>query len=791
MHCRIMLVAIATIGLTFGPAEGSSNIVRYVGRLIGNSKDTARKVFSNIDITEYSARYAAAGTYYGQNNTTYLNGAARGTYLPISETRSVVGGASRLTVTYNLFRTVDGVPTQYETYEFKTVFEQRGDDVYAWMSWGLQTRTAPVNGSLFFWNMDMASMFDDGDGRIVRAYMGYDLSDGPDPSAWGKGYGFDEVCLHRTAGCANETLDDNPGDQPLNISDDVRYVAEGASSFGGVDKFTGAIDVDGELVIRNRAGLSLSGSVTGGGDISFEATEPMSGVSDEVSQTESDFMSSSWKLVARNRLLASLTSVTGRIIGARISAASRYTAAICHLRNDGGYATVQFFAPNSAKQQCAALLNLKQCGPDIMGCISVYTINAETSLNASFGGTYRYGDFDLENSSVSDFTGLSLQSTPIATSISGSSVGLCAVGLKFAPGSAPYDAALWGYNDMDAGARVRVSASNGARCVVRACTLTNYRALPPKGRVEVGSGGVLFLEKIVSPLELRAYDGGMIFQATNNPTGSYQPVVLDGGSLYLGYQRMNTGVGRNQADAYTYLNQLRLMNGACVYGCRPRIGNDNSPMWTVGGTVPSRAMCGMRLLAKTLGPVVIEVEDVTKSDEVDFSMEGPIALANASGSADFETWRNIYVLKTGAGTMSMRAQFAPYYPTIISNGTWQIAAKNASSSSTSFELCGGSLSVLSNLTVKAGEIVPRVSSTISIGEGAKLSIAAPSEDWADGVRLSVLCDDIEGRNAFRIGNSDCLTASQLAKIRINGCRVKQDAEGWVSCRFVGFQMSIR
>jgi hypothetical protein len=151
----------------------------------------------------------------------------------------------------------------------------------------------------------------------------------------------------------------------------------------------------------------------------------------------------------------------------------------------------------------------------------------------------------------------------------------------------------------------------------------------------------------------------------------------------------------------------------------------------------------------------------------------------------------MYILKQGAGTFSMAASYSPYQPTVISNGTWQLAANNAARSSTSFELCGGSLSVLSNITVTAGEIVPRVSSSISIGAGATLSIAAPSEDWADGVKLSVLCDDIEGRNAFRIGNSDCLTASQLARIRINGCRVKQDAEGWVSCRFVGFQMSIR
>ena len=177
MRCRTMLVVIAAFGLVTGPVEGSSNIVTYVGRLIGNSKETARKVFSNIDITEYSARYAAAGTYYGADYT-YLNGSGRGTYLPMSETRSVVGGANRLTVTFNLFRMVEGVSTQYSTYEYKTVFEQRGDDVYAWVSWGLQSRTAPVNGSLFFWNMDMASMFDGGDGRIARAYMGYDLSDG-------------------------------------------------------------------------------------------------------------------------------------------------------------------------------------------------------------------------------------------------------------------------------------------------------------------------------------------------------------------------------------------------------------------------------------------------------------------------------------------------------------------------------------------------------------------------------------------------------------------------------------
>ena len=97
----------------------------------------------------------------------------------------------------------------------------------------------------------------------------------------------------------------------------------------------------------------------------------------------------------------------------------------------------------------------------------------------------------------------------------------------------------------------------------------------------------------------------------------------------------------------------------------------------------------------------------------------------------------------------------------------------------------------SNLTVTAGEIVPRASSTISIGEGAKLSIAAPSGAWAGGVRLNVTGTDIEARDAFRIGTSACLSSAQLAAIRMNGHRVVQDENGYVKRRTGGMFLLFR
>ena len=507
------------------------------------------------------------------------------------------------------------------------------------------------------------------------------------------------------------------------------------------------------------------------------------------------YLNADWRCLAVNRTLSSLTSVSATLAGSRVGG-DKTPAAYVHWRNNGGAAAVQIHNTVSQYYQTGVIVFMRQVGCDIWGYINNYSFETPYTTLGITSSEYEYEMVDYERKS--SYPSGTWKDVTFATAPKTGQVGCHDLKLHFAPGSQPHVVKVTGQNTMYTGTVTRVVGTSAVEMLVDFATPVDDRALPKNGVLEVGRGGHAVLSKQVSGEYCKAYDGGVIYQGSNNcfAAATTTSLILSNGTFVAGYQRMNNSKTEQATDAYIYLNHVAFYDGGRVVGCRPRIGYNTrlAPKWYVGGTSPSTASCGMALCPENNSgptPFVFEIEDVTRDDGVDFTMSGSIALYYASGNANYESYRNMYILKQGAGTFSMAASYSPYQPTVISNGTWQLAANNAARSSTSFELCGGSLSVLSNITVTAGEIVPRVSSTISIGAGATLSIAAPSEAWADGVKLSVVCDDIEGRNAFRIGDSDCLTASQLAQIRINGCRVKQDAEGWVSCRFVGFQMSIR
>jgi len=791
MMKKLRLAACATILFASTAAMGSGEFtVTYTGPNIGNSETVARKVFTGMSVTDYRARAAAAGVFSDYvGNYTYINGGVRCNFHPIAQRRYVSNGKNRLQVTFQTYRQSSEEPKPYCTYEMTVIFEDRDGDVYAWVYRMLQTKIAEYEWLI---GRDMYNILQSRGTGISYGTIGYDLRD--IDGTYSKGFSIDHIVMERIAGPALTDGTDAAVAGDLTVAGDTAYIADGAAALGE-STYSGNLTVDGTLTVRNPGTKTLSGKIKGMGDVTYQATGPRTDNADTVEVGADVYLNADWRRLASNRTLSSLTSVSVTLTGTRVGG-DKTPAAYVHWRNNGGAAAVQIHNTVSSSYQTGVILYLRQRGRDIWGYINNYSFATPYTTLGISSSKYEYEMVNYDRKS--DYPSSVWQSVTFATSPSIGQVGCHDLKLHFAEGSQPHVVKVTGQNTAYTGAVTRVVGTSSAQMMVDFATQVDDRALPKNGVLEVGRGGHAILSKQVSGEYCKAYDGGIIYQGSNNcfAAASTTSLILSNGTFVVGYQKMNTSKEEQATDAYIYLNHVSFCDGGRLVGCRPRIGYNTllAPKWYIGGTSPSFASCGMALSpAKNSGPTpfVFEVEDVTKDDGVDFTMSGNIVLFYASGNENYESYRNMYILKQGAGTFSMAASYSPYQPTVISNGTWQIAAKNASSSSTSFELCGGSLSVLSNLTVKAGEIVPRVSSTISIGAGATLSIAAPSEDWADGVKLSVLCEDIEGRNAFRIGDSDCLTASQLAKIRINGCRVKQDAEGWVSCRVVGFQMSIR
>ena len=742
--------------------------VTYTGPNIGNSQEHARKVFTGMSVVDYRARAAAAGVFSDYvGNYTYINGGLRCNFQPISQRRYVEGGKNRLQVIFQAYRQNSEDPKPYCTYEMSVIFEDRNGDIYAWVNRMLQTK---ITGYEWLFGRKMSLLMTTEGHNITYGNVGYDWRD--IDGTYSKGFSIDHIVMERLAGPALTDGTSAAVAGNLAVAADTAYVADGASALDE-SNYSGNLTVDGTLTVRNPGTKTLSGSIKGMGDITYQATAPRTDAEDTVEVGADVYLNTDWKLLARNRTLSSLTSVSATLTGTRVGG-DKVPAAYVHWRNNGAAAAVQIHNTVSQYYQTGVILYLRQRGCDIWGYINNYSFQTPYTTLGITASQYEYEMVNYEHKS--DYPSDAWATVTVATAPSTGQVGCHDLKLHFAEGSQPHVVALTGRNTMYTGTVTRVVGTAAVPMLVNFATPVDDRALPQYGVLEVGRNGHAVLSKQVSGEYCKAYDGGIIYQGSNNcfAAASTTSLILSNGTFVVGYQRMNISKVEQATDAYMYLNHVAFYDGGRIVGCRPRIGYNNrlAPKWYVGGTSPSWASCGMALSPeKNSGdtPFVFEIEDVTPgSDEPDFTMSGNIVLYYGTSSADYESYRNMYILKQGPGTFRMAAGYSPYLPTVISNGTWQLAAKNAASPTTSFELCGGSLSVLSNITVTAGEIVPRVSSTISIGTGATLSIAAPSDTWADGVRLSVLCDDIEGRNAFRVGDSDCLTASQLARIRING-----------------------
>lgn len=158
-----------------------SYVLTYSGPNIGNSVQTARKVFEGVSLMDYQVRVAAMGDYekYRGNNT-YVNGAGRFLYLPIRQTRSVKNGNDRLTAQVSAFEYY--TPT-YSTYQMEVVLEQRGADIYGWIE-----NAYVVDASVFwaFW-ADVRLYREDASRHVRRASGGYDHEDLG--GGYGKGHG--------------------------------------------------------------------------------------------------------------------------------------------------------------------------------------------------------------------------------------------------------------------------------------------------------------------------------------------------------------------------------------------------------------------------------------------------------------------------------------------------------------------------------------------------------------------------------------------------------------------------
>jgi hypothetical protein len=104
-------------------------------------------------------------------------------------------------------------------------------------------------------------------------------------------------------------------------------------------------------------------------------------------------------------------------------------------------------------------------------------------------------------------------------------------------------------------------------------------------------------------------------------------------------------------------------------------------------------------------------------------------------------------------------------------------------------LDGGNLEVADGIALTMGEVIPSVASTITLGEGASLSIKAPTADWPEDGSVNFVVSDIASRSSIRFGESASLSAAHLGAIRVNGKIAAQNSAGYL--RPVAFRVIVR
>jgi autotransporter-associated beta strand protein len=334
----------------------------------------------------------------------------------------------------------------------------------------------------------------------------------------------------------------------------------------------------------------------------------------------------------------------------------------------------------------------------------------------------------------------------------------------------------------------------GSRSAPKTVVIEDKDALPINGRVEVFEYAQLDLNvpNLTGSYVLGGIDHGSDIYVHENArlliskpcqlNANSSSVFIDGGIVAFTPASDNT-------DSSVYFYELTLKDGARIVGRDPRVRRrGGGAKLNVRGEKPSYCDSGIVLWAESPddpGALKIDVEDVTKDDAADFTINGSLRLTSN------ESYRNCTVYKTGAGTLRLNGHSDYMNPTRIQGGTLLLGVNDAMHSGMSIACEGGSLAVDGGTTNTLGSLRLASSAVVRIDADAKLSFADSSaESWDEKVLLTVEADLNE--QSVRFGeNSAGLTGFQLRRIRCGGKRCYLDENGYLRQRNDGLHIHLK
>lgn len=574
---------------------------------------------------------------------------------------------------------------------------------------------------------------------------------------------------------------------------------DGGVSFGG----TATIDAGVEAVIAVSEGdgaVTLANGVAGDGDIKF-VSMPATSAYQGSTYLEGFISSTNWIVIGENRSLATLTSITGYMLGGSHNGntSSPSSCGTFHYRYDPATdtATVQFqykrtVSPTHTTKYVQA--KLRQNGPNV----------EIAGVGYGYANPGVYGtEFPTSKVTTSDYT-IETWNTRVAelkdpslgfvNNNYNTGYGICRVTATFGGESSRGYATIAGNMAGLVGGRMTLESSGLPVWL----TVTSTTGLPTGGEAVVASNTLLRLD---TPLtsdsgisggtsRLVARDGGIIHSTKHWQLRSLQDVALYDATLVV-------------SGSAQFLDYITL-SGGIISNTSPRsVMNQPLNNWRVIGTRPSFIQSGINIYGqadKSDYDWVIEngrslhldVHDVTGDDGVDLTVASLRGAADRSSDRERYTW--FALEKRGAGTVLLTGDGKDVrFPATIAAGTFMLGASGIMTNG--FILAGGSVATAAGTTNALGALTANASGTISVGDGGMLSFTSFSA--GDGLADGTLFVDAPLReNAVRFGtSSSALTAAQLAKFAWKDgeelYRVQIDNNGYIHPDMSGIVIILR
>jgi hypothetical protein len=346
-------------------------------------------------------------------------------------------------------------------------------------------------------------------------------------------------------------------------------------------------------------------------------------------------------------------------------------------------------------------------------------------------------------------------------------------------------------NAMTGGSAMNACGEAALRHVVR---VTDLGGLPTNGVVTVGPYATLDLAPLTDPAlhgdgvsggntEIIVETNGLLQLSRRSVFSTWkQKLRLNGGACEYGH-----GMRQGQtSDQHFYANTVVLRDGARIFGAPPRVGfRTYTPAWIVTGDRPCICDSGVTMLAWTRDPDTetvyqLYVEDVTKDAEPDLLMNGRFYLFPDN------TYSNITVRKTGAGTLLQKGLSTVKRETSVWCGAWIFGASGVSSGKQTFLLEGGTtLGLSAGVSNGLEKVVVKAPATFTFGEGSLLTLDA-LELGAKG-KLELAGDF--GKRSLHVATK--LPYATLSRLSCAEGLVIQDENGYVRPKPKSMTLMIR